>query len=148
MELQVVQVLVVLRLVLLRLRDVHAPRLAFAVRLAFQTELLAARVDHRAVVVAHVGQEDDLGFVGGLEPLELHVDVDTRALSDRPLTGGHAPTTAPAPEVAAPAPAPAAPAATAHLVPFLLLAADNTWRAKECAPTPSIQGWNRREGFS
>jgi len=90
-ELQVVQVLVVLGLVLLRFGDVHASRLALAVGLALQTKLLAARVDHRAVVVAHVGREDDLGVVRGLEPLQLHVDVDPSALSDRSLAGGHAP---------------------------------------------------------
>jgi hypothetical protein len=123
-ELQVVQVLVVLGLVLLRFGDVHASRLALAVGLALQTELLAARVDHRAVVVAHVGREDDLVFVRGLEPLQLHVDVDPSALSDRSLAGGHAPAPTPAPEVAAPAPAPATTAATAHSVPRLPIAAD------------------------
>ena len=72
-------------------RHVHPARLSLAVALASQSQLLALRVHHRSVVVAHVRREHELGLVAGFESRQLDVDRDARRLVHGSLPGGEPP---------------------------------------------------------
>ena len=98
----------VLRLELLGLGDVHPAPITLAVALGLESQLLALRVHHSAVVVVHVWGEHQLGLGAVLKVVQLDIDGDARALGDGALAGGEA---AEAPPPAAP-PAPAAPPTT------------------------------------